>query len=72
MDPPPPLTPGAEDVAPDEIAAAAHRLLSRLADLLDAMEGGEGDVAFLHTAGLRPQLDTVFKGASHHQSLTRT
>ena len=31
MDPPPPLAPGAEDVAPDEIAAAAHRLLSRLA-----------------------------------------
>jgi hypothetical protein len=42
MDPPPPLTLGDEDVACDEIAGAAHRLLSRLADLLDAMEGANG------------------------------
>lgn len=51
MEPPPPLTPGAEDVAPDEIAGAAHRLLSRLTDLLDAMEGaysGGGGVEIRH------------------------
>jgi|AntAceMinimDraft_5_1070358.scaffolds.fasta_scaffold09894_1 hypothetical protein len=45
--PPPPTLPspppaGAEDVSPDEIAGAAHRLLSRLSDLLDAMESVVG------------------------------
>ena len=37
------IAPGREDVSPESVSAAAHRLLSRLGDLLDALERAGAD-----------------------------
>ena len=67
MGPPPPLTPGTEEVAPDEIAAAAHRLLARLSDLIDAMEGAtEGNMVDRTLGNIRRQLDDCVRDCWRH------
>ena len=37
------IAPGREDVSPESVSAAAHRLLSRLGDLLDALDAAGAD-----------------------------